>query len=307
MPPSTLDRNALHELLRVQDGLIAVRQARGVGLSSSALARRVQAGKLRKVLPLVYVEGSCDLTQRQRVRSAMLFAGPSAGLTGEAALLWRRLDHLPREVTGEQVDVLVPANRHVRTTEWVRVTRVERMPSTLQVDDLVSVHITRAVVDAARWLTSYDTVLSLASAAINAGRTTADDLPAELRRSRLPGSGLLRRVLVEADAGVRSIAEANALRLFRQHGLPEPMVNQPIFVDGVMYVPDFRWGLVIVEIDSRAHHLLEEGAWERTQARRAALQAAGYRVLPYTPEQIRDTPEMVLAGIIAALAFPLAS
>ena len=74
-----------------------------------------------------------------------------------------------------------------------------------------------------------------------------------------------------------------------------------------MYVPDFRWGLVIVEIDSRAHHLLEEGAWERTQARRAALQAAGYHVLPYTPEQIRDTPEMVLAGIIAALAFPLAS
>ena len=157
----------------------------------------------------------------------MLFAGPSAGLTGEAALLWRRLDHLPREVTGEQVDVLVPANRHVRTTEWVRVTRVERMPSTLQVDDLVSVHITRAVVDAARWLTSYDTVLSLASAAINAGRTTADDLRAELRRSRLPGSGLLRRVLAEADAGVRSIAEANALRLFRQHGLPEPMVNSP--------------------------------------------------------------------------------
>jgi hypothetical protein len=301
VPPSTLDLTALRELLRAQDGLVAVRQAAGVGLSSSAMNRRVRAGDLRKVLPLVYLEGSADLTQRQRVRAALLFTGDGGSLTGEAALLWRRLEHLPREVSGQIVDVLVPAGRHLRTTQWVRVTRVARSPAVIRVDGVPTVHVARAVVDASRRLTSYDAVLSLLSCAINTGRATLDDVRNELVGGSPRGCRLLRQALAEADSGIRSIAEASARRLFRRHGLPEPLVNEPIWVDGHMFVPDFRWGRVIVEIDSRAYHLLEDGAWERTQARRAALQAAGYHVLPYTPGQIRDMPEIVIAGIVNAL------
>ncbi|BEP16036.1 hypothetical protein acdb102_43470 [Acidothermaceae bacterium B102] len=307
MPPSSLDRKAFVELLRDQDGLIAARQAPSVGLSSSALSRRVKSGHLRRVLPLVYAEGVADLSDRQRVRAALLFGGGKACLTGEAALIWRRVQHLPREVSAQTVDILVPASRHLTNNEWVRVTRTARMPFALLVDDVPTASMARAVVDATRWLESYESALATISSVINAGRTTLEDVRAEAVLMSVRGSRLVRAVLAEASAEVRSVAEADARRLFQEHGLPEPDVNEPLTVQGETFVPDFRWGWVIVEIDSRAWHLLEAGAWERTQARRARLEAAGYRVLPYTPQQIRDTPLLVIAGIVHALRLQAAS
>jgi very-short-patch-repair endonuclease len=65
--------------------------------------------------------------------------------------------------------------------------------------------------------------------------------------------------------------------------------------------------MVIVEIDSRAHHLLEPGAWEHTQERRAALSSLGFLVLPLTPQQLRDTPELVIAAVRSGLQRAVAS
>jgi hypothetical protein len=307
MATSSLDRKALRDLLRQQDGLVTARQAIGVGLTSSALSRRAGSGLLRRVLPLVYAEGAADLTRPQRARAALLFAGADACMSGEAALLHRRIGHLPHEVTAETVDVLVPHARRLRSADWVRVTHTKRMPHRGLVDGLPTAPVGRAVADAARWQTSYDVVLAIASCAINAGRTTLADLQEELAASPVRGSRLLRQVIAESESGVRSVAEAKALRLLRAAGLPEPLVNEPIEVAGEIFVPDLRWGRVILEIDSRAYHLLEAGAWERTLARRAKLRAAGYDVLSYTPEQIRETPDLVIAGVVEALAMAAAA
>ena len=84
-------------------------------------------------------------------------------------------------------------------------------------------------------------------------------------------------------------------------GLPVPLTNEAILVGGRLFIPDFRWGRVIVEVDSKAWHLLESGAWQRTQKRRAFLQAHGYLVTPTTPEQLRESPELVIAAVRAAL------
>ena len=307
MASSSLDRRALRALLRAQDGLITTRQGISAGLTSSTLSRRARDGELRRVLPLVYAEGTNDLTRHQRARAAVLFAGAGACLTGEAVLLHRHLEHLPREVMAEVVDVLVPHERRLQSTAWVRVTRTRRLPERILVDGLPTAPITRALVDAGRRQTTYDTVLGMVSCAINAGRTTVEALREELAAAPVHGSRLLRRVIAESDAGVRSVAEAGALRLVRRMGLPDPLVNVPIIVDGEIFVPDLRWGRVILEIDSRAYHLLEAGAWEKTQARRAKLRAAGYDVLSYTPEQIRKTPDIVMAGLREALAMAAAS
>jgi hypothetical protein len=307
MPTSSLDPDALTTRLRAQDGLITLDQARVLGLTPSALSRRLQRpdSGWRRVLPSVYFHGQHDLTDRQKTRAAVLFAGPGAILTGNAALRWHRLRHLPDEVSIDSVDVVTPPGRQLRSQAWARLHRSDRPSGPYLVDGVRTMPVTRAIVDAAGQF-PYETLLALVCAAVNEGRSSPDQLRDELAMAPTKGSGGLRRALGELDAGSRSGPEAQACRLFAQAGLPEPLVNVALMVGGRLFVPDFRWGRVILEIDSKAYHLLEPGAWDRTMERRAFLAAHGYLVLPVSPEQLRKAPDEILAAIFSALELHVA-
>jgi hypothetical protein len=307
MPESRLDQTSFRQLLRDQDGLFTASQARACGLTSSALSRQKAAGVLRRVLPGVYTYGVLELSTQQRSRAAVLYAGSGACLTGAAALHWRRIPYLPTEVSPATVDVLVPVTRTVGDSDWARLTRTSRTVVAIRVDGVATAPVVRAVVDAALRLPSYETVFALLSCVVNAGRTTVEDVKAELDRAATRGSRALRLAVEEAERGTRSWPEAEARALFCRAGLPTPLINVPLLVAGRLFVPDFRWGMVIVEIDSRAHHLLEVGSWEKTQQRRTALRAAGYVVLPFTPQEISETPKLVIATILVELERAVAS
>jgi hypothetical protein len=306
MPRPPFDREAFATLLREQDGLFTVAQAAGCGLSSSALNRRAASGAVRTVLPPVYVEGARLLDVRQRIRAAVLSAGDDACLTGAAALHWRRAGRLPDEILAEPVDVLVPYRRSPPDREWRRVTRTRRMPLALAVDGLLVVRTARATVDAATHLVEFETVLDLVCAVVGSGRTSVLELREELTAGPSRGTRLLRLALDEAEL-IRSVPEAKARALFLAAGLPTPAVNEPIIVNGRRFVPDFRWGRLILEIDSRAWHLLEAGSYEETQRRWAYLRLAGYLVIPVTPTLLRDSPDEVVAMVWAGLAEVAAS
>src|SRR4051812_2173647 len=168
MTESNLDLQAFRQLLSEQDGLFSAGQASNVGMTRSALSRRAASGAVRQGLPRVYVQGGRELDDRQRCRAAVLYAGSTSCLTGEAALLWRRIEHLPREVTAERVDVLIPSSRSVASREWVRITRTRELPWSISVDGVPTARPTRAVIDAALRLSSYETVLATVSAVVNA-------------------------------------------------------------------------------------------------------------------------------------------
>lgn len=306
MTAAQLDRPAFTALLREQDGLFTAAQAAACGLTASSLSRRVSADGFRRVLPRVYVEGARALDVRQRIRAAVLYAGDGAVLSGAAALHWRRLEQLPSELVVEPIDVLVPYPRCPPGREWVRVTRTRRMPLGLMVDGLPTTRSARATVDAATHLSTYEAVLSLVCSVVSLGKASVQDIRYELELGPSRWTGALRTALDEADV-TRSVPEAEARALFRRVGLPEPAVNQPITVDGKTFVPDFRWGRLIVEIDSRAHHLLKAGSWEETQRRWALLRLAGYLVVPVTPKLLRQAPDEVVAMVWAGLAEVAAS
>lgn len=163
--------------------------------------------------------------------------------------------------------------------------------------------VARAVVDASRWINDYDTVLAIAAEAVQRRLATVDDLARELGRAPMTGSGHLRRALASVVAGARSVAEGRALALFAGAGLPQPLVNCDLVVDGAFLArPDFRWGRLIVEIDSKEWHLLVPGSWERTQQRRRLLERAGFTVLVVTPEELHRQGDVVVADIQARLA-----
>ena len=78
--------------------------------------------------------------------------------------------------------------------------------------------------------------------------------------------------------------------------LPEPEWNPRLVVPGYGVVfPDALWraARLIGEVNSVAHHV-DLADWEDTMARAAALEAAGFAVLPVGPGQIRRQPASVL-------------
>jgi hypothetical protein len=253
------------------------------------------------VAPRVYATFLHPLTTQQKVIVAWLYAGHGAALTGAASLHWRGMPYLPTEVRPLPVDVLIPADRDCAGSPLVRVHRTIRMPGTVDFDHVRCVPVDRAVADCARRLRDYSAVLGLLTCALNSRQVTTEALALELAHGPVRGSRHLRLALGEVSSEIRSVPEAELLRLFSGAGLPAPLVNVAITVDGQIFLPDFRWGMVIVEVDSHLHHVLRPGGWAATQRRRLTLEAAGYHVIPVTPEQIRQQPTEVLAAIVAAL------
>src|SRR5919198_5554708 len=80
---------AVEALAGRQHGVVARTQLRGLGLSASAIDRRVQAGRLHVVHRGVYAVGHPVLGPDGRRMAAVLACGPGAALShASAAALW---------------------------------------------------------------------------------------------------------------------------------------------------------------------------------------------------------------------------
>lgn len=291
----------LTRLLRRQHGVITIGQAAQHGITSSAVLRRVAARRWQRLLPRVYLTADLELSDEQRVWAAVLYVGDGGAITGLTALRRHRIKRLPASAESPSVHVSCPAARQPASRDFVVVHRSTRPSTCYLIDDVRTMRVPRATVDAAARLTSYDSTLELLTAVIHSGKASLSAVAEELELAPVAGTRWLRRAVAEAALGSRSVAEARARKLFASAGFPTPLVNEPIEVEGQVFEPDFRWGRVIVEVDSKEWHLLHLGSWEATLHRRTLLQAAGYQVIPVSPTQLRDTPELVVAVVRAAL------
>jgi very-short-patch-repair endonuclease len=131
------------------------------------------------------------------------------------------------------------------------------------------------------------------------------------RNPRAQGAGRLRRVLRRLDSRsglTRSEIERLFLALCRDHGLPPPLVNQWIQLDGFGFEPDFLWPeqRLIVETDGGAVHRTRR-AFEDDRRRDQLLAVAGYTTLRFTWRQLTDEPERVaftIKTVLGAFGYP---
>jgi hypothetical protein len=108
---------------------------------------------------------------------------------------------------------------------------------------------------------------------------------------------VLRRALelhIHGSAGLRSWDEFRLLRLLRESGLPEPLVNARIPVAGGDPIePDYLWprARLVVELDGCGH----ARPWtQRTDERRdQRFKAAGFRVIRCTNTTLHRTIGMI--------------
>jgi very-short-patch-repair endonuclease len=297
----TFDDREIAWLFEHQRGVLSRRQALSCGVSPDGLRHRYRpGGPWRRLLPGIYITSTGEPTTEQLQTAALLYAGQSSVITGPAALHRYRL----KAPETRRVDVLVPAGHQRVSRAFVIIHRTWRVPQP-ETHDLALRYVSpaRAVADTVLGLTKRSEVRAVVASAVQQGRCSVADLGAELAKGSVRGSKLFRSVLAEVGDGIRSPAEADFRDLIRKSGLPQPLFNPRLILDGkLLAVPDAWWAdrALIVEIDSREWHLAPDD-WEATMARDGRLRAVGIRVIHVTPRQVRTEPARILQDIADAL------
>jgi very-short-patch-repair endonuclease len=294
---------AVTELAATQHALITYDQLQEFGLSRKVVARCVGHGWLTKVSSKVVRIAGAPVTWESKVMAAVLSAGETAVASHRtAAVLW----NLEGFRQGGP-ELTVPNGRWsrspgVRTHEstdlgLVRPVRRSAIPVTPVARTLLDLGavmprqaVLLAVDDARRrGLVDWDQLL--------------DTLVAHARRGRR-GVGVLRSILDEhfgEAAATDSGFERLVAVLLRQAGLPAPVLQHRVRVDGRDYRIDLAYpaNRLALELDGGIH--MRRDLWENDHLRQNALILAGWTVLRFTWREYAEHPGRLVAAVRAAL------
>jgi hypothetical protein len=127
----------------------------------------------------------------------------------------------------------------------------------------------------------------------------------ELNNSKRPGCAKVLHALSTQHPQLdraRNEWEALAIRLAREHGLPEPIPNLAVIAGGQRRVLDLAWPYVKVlfEFDGYQPHTVR-AVFDDDRVRQNALVADGWLVFRATASTLRRDPRAVFAPIAAAI------
>lgn len=287
-----------------QHGVFAREQALELGLSRDQVNRRIASDRWEVLLPRVYRLVGTPPSGKQAALAAVLWAGDGAVVSHQAAgVLWAL-----EGVTANRVELWVPAERKLRTTK-LTVHRTDELPD-IDRTRRHGIPLTtpaRTLIDLAGMLDEE----SLEAAIENAFRRRLIGEQFLWRRlDELGGSGrsgtaVLRNILDGRDEhAAESRLEVKVWRLLVRSGLPKPVRQHPVRIDGRSYRLDFAWPSfrVAVEADGFATHGARRRVFHADRRRAAILVSAGWRVVPVTWKDATTRPADWLAGLGRTLA-----
>jgi hypothetical protein len=200
-PLKRWDERHLARLGAAQDGVVRLDELAALGLSKRARARRIAQKRLVVMHRGVYAVGHGHVSERGRMRAAVWAAGEGAALSHLAAA--RLLGLWERGVERVDVTVLLP--------------RCPRVPAPTPMLEPVFERAERK-----RWI--------------------RPEVIEQLAHNR-PGADALRHLLAThrpQSGPTRSVLERRMLSALRSSGVPEPIVNGLLNLDGTIFEPDFR-------------------------------------------------------------------
>lgn len=307
--PSTgrMPKQQLPTALTLAGGGVVTRAALVAAALDDDLGDRLhRARRGVRLAPSTYLLAGDDPTDEHLIAAALTHAGADCVITGLVAC---RAYDLRDVSTGGAVEVLVPAGRRRVSSPYVRVQPTTRPPRYWDRDGVRFAEPVRAVVDAARQLSSLRDVRALVMGAVGTGICTPAALLTELDAGRRGGSALCRRAIGDAAAGARSAPEAEvadvAARAARAGRLPSILLNPTLLMDGLVIGEPDGWlvGLGLGwEVDSRRHHA-EDDDFDATLARHDRFVSHGLVLLHVTPRRARELGDRyadILADAAAA-------
>lgn len=281
--------------------VVRTAELEALGMPRRTIYRRcLPGGPWRRLLPGVIQLHPAEPIARQRLAAALLRGGPQAMITGLWAAHLYGLERIPGPT---DVHLLVPNDRELTSAGFMLVERTTRLPKPAWRDGIPVAPISRAILDASRRMRDFDAIRAMLTEAVQRRRCRPEQLAGELEHGSQRGSALPRRALGELVSGARSVAEGDALWLWRRAELPTCEWNVPVYDASGAYVatPDawcdevaFAW-----EIDSKEFHF-EASGYANTLSRNARYAAAGIVVLQTLPSRLRSEPHVVIRELRAA-------
>lgn len=275
--------------------MIRVATLEELGIDRTTIYRRCRRpGPWRWLLPGVVLLTAGAPTDRQRMQAALLFGGPRSVITGHVAARLHGLRNVPPNTT---IQLLIPESRQRRSAGFAVIERTTRLPPASYLAGLPCAPMIRAVLDTTRRLRDPRGVQALLAESVQRGLCTPRQLRVELDAGSPRGSAVPRAALTEVSAGARSVAEADAMRLWQRSGLPEAHWNVELMTaTGCPIATPDAWvpaaGLAW-EIDSFDYHF-EPDDYARTIERNTRYLKHGIDLLQTIPSRlIRDADAVV--------------
>ena len=289
-----------------QGGVFTVQQARDAGYTDDEMRARLGSGRWIRVRHGIYRPAGVVDEFRLATAAALLACArsdPVASHRSAAVLLDLPLLDRPR------VPELTLAERSATTSVKGCVIHRERVPAGERVatQGIRSTNAARTVVDLARTLSFAEAVV-VADAALGAVLATPQQLAAAAAAVRgRPTYARMQRVLDFSTDRSASPGESLARTMFAQHGLPAPLLAQPIVVGGLVIAEvEFLWQEMrtIGEFDGRVKYLPgndrgDDVLWQE-KLREERLREAGFEVVRMTWAQVTREPHETCRRIRAA-------
>jgi hypothetical protein len=292
-------------------GVATAKQLIAFGVPERTVYHRcLDGGPWQNPLPGIIFLFSGKPTIRQWVQAALLLGGPEAMVTGVGACRRYGMRRGPARLRDEsdtldEVHLLVPHRRQVRSVGYVLVERTTSLPEPVIRSGVPLAPLPRACIDAARRLRMEGEIAELLSDAVQRRLCTVAQLSAELEASSRRHTALPRRVLRSVADGVRSAAELAAQRMWPSTGLPAPMWNAEIYTEDDVFLGKADCWLddvaMVWEIESPEWHMSPE-QHDRTVERAARFTAAGAVYTASKPKKIRTEPAEVARILRATYA-----
>jgi very-short-patch-repair endonuclease len=301
-----LGYSELGDILTAHDGVVDTQTARAY-LSRGELRWRVESGRWQQPCHGVVVAQSGPLTAAQRLRVAVLWAGPGAALAGltAARLQGLRGFDLDREV----VHLLCPVGAYKQATNPPVDVKVH-YSRLLDPEDIhparrpAQTRTPRSVIDAAVWMPTERGTQAILAASVQQGLTRVGDLRSVVERNtRMGRRKLITSTLNDIQGGSHALSELDFTRLvIRAFRLPAPdrqverrdASGRRRWLDVV-----YERARLVIEVDGAAHADVLQ-YWD-DMSRDNELKLAGYTVLRFPAFVIRYSPRIVATTVRRAL------
>lgn len=300
MPP-TPDESLL-SFARAHHGLFRTSDALRCGLTPAQVRNRVRRGLVEPVGRGVYRVGGAPDGSRQRLLAGSWRVGGPASHRSAAELLGIRERPAPRP------ELSVP-RRGAHEFGGLIVHRSGDLDRSLVVERS-GIQVTgpaRTLVDIGQVVSPAE-LERLLHRAVHLGIVRLRDVVEEYRALSRPGRrgagpiGELLRLIAPGMAAAESVLEVLILRIIREAGLPEPVRQYEVVIEGRRLRLDFAYPdhLVFLEGDGFGAHGTRS-AFENDRVRQNLLVVAGWRPLRFTWRQARFDAGTVAATVAAAL------
>lgn len=298
--PTTESGESLADTLRR-----SVRAFTFAELTSLATARKARTaiarGEITRVLPDAYVATVHSRSFVAQVDAALLWAGPTAAVSGPAAMhLWGFLNDAPRHV-----DIVLPHPTHHQRPDWLRIRRLRWTPPVSRVNGTTVIGPAHALVLGFGKLPT-SARSGAVHRAIATRLVTARGLLETLAAvPRVPARRELNRILEAALEGAESFLEEHGLRkVFNTSEFGRFLRQHRVMVDGIEYRLDMfdPSTMTDIELDGDAYH--QEPKRRLSDIRRDAhLAEVGIQTVRISYRDLMDRPEWcrsLVRGVLVA-------